>query len=130
MADISLDDLKLNAGELYMEEVFTDRRIGTIRRLIPVTANGEPDSERPVAYIGQGQIMTPLGSIPLTFDLDARDLSEAIEKYPLGMKQAVDQAMEEMKELRRQAASSIVVPDAASGLGPGAAPGGGKIKLP
>ena len=131
MADISLDELKLNGDELYAEEVYTDRRIGTIRRLVPVDANGERDTDRPIVYVGQGQIMTPLGSIPLSFELEASGLAEAIEQYPQAMKQAVEQAMEEMKELRRQAASSIVVPETGAGLGAGpGTPGGSKLKLP
>lgn len=135
MPDIKMSDLKIDADQMYSEEVFTDRRIGTIRRLKPVKSDGGPDAGREVIYIGQGQIMTPLGTIPLSFELDAKTLDEAIEKYPQGMKKAVDETMDEMKELRRQAASSIVVPETGGGMvgggaAPGAMPGGGKIKLP
>jgi len=132
MPEIKISDLQIDSQGLYREEVFTDRKIGTIRRLTPVGPDGNPDNGRDVLYMGQGQIMTPLGTIPLSFEIDAKDLQDAIAKYPQGMKQAVDETMEEMKELRRQAASSIVLPEA-GGLPGGAPPGnlpGGKLKLP
>jgi len=132
MPEINISDLQIDTNGLYREEVYTDRKIGTVRRLVPVNPDGSPDTGRDVVYMGQGQIMTPLGTIPLSFEIDAKDLQDAIAKYPQGMKQAVDEAMEEMKELRRQAASSIVLPEA-GGLPGGAPPGalpGGKIKLP
>jgi hypothetical protein len=48
------------------------------------------------------------------------------------VKVALEQAIDEARELRREAASRIVVPDVGSGVGPGpgAGSGGGKIKFP
>jgi len=49
------------------------------------------------------------------------------------VKVALEQAIDEARELRREAASRIVVPDVGSGNigpGPGPAAGGGKIKFP
>ena len=44
---------------------------------------------------------------------------------------ALEQAIDEARELRREAASRIVVPEVGGGVGPGPAPaGGGKIKFP
>jgi hypothetical protein len=44
---------------------------------------------------------------------------------------ALEQAIDEARELRREAASRIVVPDVGGAVGPGSAPpGGGKIKFP
>ncbi len=128
-------ELSMDAGDLYREEVFTDRRAGTIRRLVPVTADGDDDPSRPVRYVGQAQLMTPVGVMPLTFELDADSLKAAVERFPAGVREAVERAIEEAKELRRQASSSIVVPesgqvDLGGGLPPGGLPGGGKIKLP
>ena len=56
--------------------------------------------------------------------IEAKDLAEAIEKFPEAVKVALEEAIEEAREMRREAASRIVVPDAAGGLG-----GGGKIQL-
>ena len=61
----------MDSSQIYLEETFTDRRVGTIRRLTPVTADGAVDSARPVVYVGQAQIMTPMGALPISFDLEA-----------------------------------------------------------
>ena len=36
-------DLEMTSDNLYSEEIFTDRRVGTIQRLTPVTKDGGPD---------------------------------------------------------------------------------------
>lgn len=127
-------ELSMDGTDLYREEVFTDRRAGTIRRLTPVTIDGNEDPSRPVRYVGQAQIMTPVGVMPLTFELDAANLKEAVDKFPAGVREAVERTIEEAKELRRQASSSIVIPESGQvdlgGGPPGGLPGGGKIKLP
>lgn len=121
-------DLRLDADNLYREETFTDQKVGVIRRLVPVRADGSEDTGRSVLFSGQTSLMTPMGALPLSFEIEAGSLAEAISKFPETMKVAVQQTMEEMRELRRQAASSIVVPDVAGG-GLGGPSGGGKIQL-
>ncbi|MFI4914737.1 MAG: hypothetical protein ACHQAR_06050 [Steroidobacterales bacterium] len=125
--DPGLPDIQLDSNGLYREEIFTDRRVGTIRQLIPVSAAGAVDAGRPVLYSGQTQLLTPGGVLPLAFEIDAKSLEEAIKKFASAAQDALEQAIEEAKEYRREAASRIVVPDV--GLGGGALPGGGKIKL-
>jgi len=122
-----LPDIKLDASSLYREEIFTDRRAGTLRRLTPVTAAGVVDEARAVLFSGQTQLLTPGGVLPLGFDIEAVTLQEALDRFPEAVKQALDEAIEEAREMRREQASRIVVPDAGSmGAGPG---GGGKIKF-
>jgi hypothetical protein len=120
-----LPDIQVDKDALYREDIFTDRRAGTIRRLTPVTAAGEPDSSRPVLYSGQTQLLTPGGVLPLSFDVEASSLVDAVGKFPAAVHAALEQAIEEAREYRREASSRIVVPD----VGGGALPGGGKIKL-
>jgi hypothetical protein len=122
--DLKSTELKLEPDKLYLEEVFTDRRIGTLRRLTPVTKDGKADAARAVAYVGETQIMTPAGSIPIGFEIGAGSLEEAAEKFGPAAKDAIDRTVRELQELRRQASSSIVVPQ-----GP-LSGGGGKIQLP
>jgi hypothetical protein len=43
MADLVDAELEMDAAQLYQEDVYTDRRIGTIRRLTPVKSDGSPD---------------------------------------------------------------------------------------
>lgn len=115
-------ELKLDPDKLYIEEVFTDRRIGTIRRLSPVTKDGKPDAARAVLYVGETQIMTPAGSIPIAFEIGAGSVGEAAEKFGPLAKDAIDRTVRELQELRRQASSSIVIPQGPLDTG--------KIQLP
>jgi hypothetical protein len=125
-----LPDVKLDPASLYQEDVFTDRRAGTIRRLKPITADGSADPSRATLFSGQTQLLTPAGVLPLGFDIEAATLQEAIEKFPDGVKAALEQAIEEAREMRRESASRIVVPDVGGGaIGPGPGGGGGKIKF-
>jgi hypothetical protein len=122
---------KMEPAALFREEVFTDRKVGTIRRMTPVKSDGSPDAGRRIIYVGEAQLLTNVGALPLSFEIKAASLQEAVSQFGDTAKRAVDKAMQELQEMRRQAASSIVVPQAgAGGLGPGGLPGGGKIKLP
>jgi hypothetical protein len=130
-AQNDLPDVKLDAAGMYREEVYTDRRAGTIRKLTPVTIDGNVDNTRQVLFSGQTQLLTPAGVLPLVFEIDAQTLEEALQKFPDGVKGALEQAIDEAREMRREQASRIVVPDVGgAGLGPGPAAGGGKIKFP
>jgi hypothetical protein len=124
-AQNDLPDVKIDPTSLYREEVFTDRRAGTIRKLQPVTATGADDNTRHVLFSGQTQLLTPAGVLPLAFELEVDTLKDAIEKFPEGVKNALEQAIDEAREMRREQASRIVVPEV--GGGPS---GGGKIKFP
>jgi len=115
-------ELKLDPDKLYVEEIFTDRRIGTIRRMSPVTKDGKPDAARAVLYVGETQIMTPAGSIPIAFEIGAGSVGEAAEKFGPLAKEAIDRTVRELQELRRQASSSIVIPQGPLDTG--------KIQLP
>jgi len=108
----------MDSTQIYREETFTDRRVGTIRRLTPVGADGMADSTRQVIYVGQAQVMTPMGAVPISFELEAATLNAAIEKFGAAAEQAVQQTMRELQEIRREQASSLVIPDAAGGALP------------
>ena len=123
-----LPEIKLDATSLYREELFTDRRAGTLRRLTPVTSTGEADASRAVLFSGQTQLLTPGGVLPLGFDIEAATLQEALNRFPDAVKLALDEAIEEAREMRREQATRIVVPD--GGAMGGVPAGGGKIKFP
>ena len=127
--DNSTAEIKMDPANLFREDIFTDRKSGTIRMLTPVTRDGSVDDSRAIVYVGEAQLMTPMGAIPLAFPLDAKSLGEAAEQFSAGAKVAVERAVRELQEMRREQASSIVIPEGMPpGLGGG--PGGGKIKLP
>ena len=121
-------DFKMEVADVYREDVYTDRKVGTIRALTPVKSDGSTDPGRKPVFVGEAQILTPMGAIPVTFEIDAASLADAINKYAAAAKEGVERTVKEIQEMRRQAASSIVVPQA-GGL-PGGLPGGGKIQMP
>lgn len=123
-------DIRMDAKQLWQEEVFTDNAVGTIRRLSPVDADGRTDPARQVQFFGSTQILTPAGALPLNFEIPAASLAEAVEGFGEAAQQAVDRAMDELRELQRQAASQIVVPR--GGIDPGkmGGRGGGGIQMP
>jgi len=122
----SLEDLAMDSSNLYKEETITDRKVGTIRTLIPVKSDGSADDSREVEFVGETQIMTPMGALPINFQIEAKTLDEAVEKYGDTGKEAVDKAVKELQQMRREAASSSVLPE---GMGGGAGHGWG-IRLP
>ena len=124
-----MNELKVDPASLYLEEVFTDRRVGTIRRMTPVGKDGERDQARPVLYMGETQVLTPAGALPIGFEITAGSLEEAAEKFGPLAREAIERTVKELQELRRQAASSIVVPQGAV-PGVGGMGGGGKIQIP
>jgi hypothetical protein len=140
VADARDLDIAMDAQSLYREEIYTDRKVGTIRVLVPVTALGATDGSRPVLYSGEAQLMTQLGPLPISFEIEAKTLAEAVERYAETAKAAIERTVKELQEMRRQAASGLVIPGAGGGLpggglgGPGGLPpigrGGGKIQLP
>ncbi|GAA3952014.1 hypothetical protein [Allohahella marinimesophila] len=119
----------MDADHLYQEAVFTDQKVGTIRRMTPVTSEGENDPGRTTLYFGQAQMMTPAGAIPLNFELKAESLSEAVAQFADAAQQSMQETMKELQEYRRQQASSIVVPGQEGVASPGGLPGSGKIQL-
>src|SRR5712664_2726848 len=122
-------ELKVDPASLYQEEIFTDRRVGTIRRLTPIRKDGTRDTARAVLYIGETQVLTPAGALPIGVESGAGSLEEAADKFGQLAKEAIERTVKELQELRRQAASSIVIPQ--GGIPPaGGMPGGGKIQIP
>jgi len=127
----SSQEARMDPQALYREDVFTDQKVGTIRRMTPVTADGADDPSRAVLFLGQATVMTPMGSLPLTFELAASSLAEAVAQFGPAAQRAVEDAAREIQEMRRQAASSIVIPEAGAaaikGMG---GKGGGGIQMP
>jgi hypothetical protein len=126
-------DPKMDVNDLYREDMYSDRKVGTIRVLTPVRADGTTDPARATSYVGQAQIMTPAGALPLSFEIDAKTLAEACERFADGARVAFEETMRELQEMRRQQASSLVIPDAGTAsaiAGTGGLPPRGKIQIP
>ena len=126
MADTTqnAESLSIDVDNLYREESFTDLRAANIKRLTPVTANGDDDPARPTQYIGDTTLMTQMGPIPVQFPLPAASLSEAFEMFPEGVQAAIERLQERAQEMAREESSRIVVPGGGGGHGPLPGPGG------
>src|SRR3954463_8323197 len=74
------NDIRVDPNSLFLEEIFTDRRIGTIRRLTPVKDDGQRDTSKPVLYVGETQVMTPAGALPIGFEITAGSLEGRARK--------------------------------------------------
>ena len=118
MADdtLKLDKLEVDKANLYREDVFTDLRVATIRRLTPIKADGSTDPLRETLFSAETQILTPQGPLPIQVPIEAKNLEEALEKFSAAVQQGVERLVEEAREMRRQQSSRIVTP-AEVGLG-------------
>lgn len=122
----------MDVASLYKEEVFTDRKVGAIRRLTPVTGDGSTDASRPVLYVGQAEIMTNMGPVPINFEIEGKTLADAAAGFASAAQVAIDRTVQQIQEMRRQAASQLVVPQGGMPNLGGGPPGrgGGKIQMP
>jgi hypothetical protein len=133
MADERNAEAEMDATAVYREELFTDRKVGAIRRLTPVTSEGAEDPARPVLFIGQAEIMTNMGPVPINFEIPGKTLGEAVAGFAPAAAVAIERTVQQIQEMRRQAASQLVVPQGGMpnlGGGPQGRGGGGKIQMP
>lgn len=107
-----LDQVQFDRSNLYLEEVITDLRVGTIRRLTPLDVDGNRDLGRPMMFFAQAQIMSQMGPVPVSGKIEATTLKEAIDNYPQAVQAGIEALMEEAREMQRQEASRIVMPGA------------------
>lgn len=122
-------EMTMDAASLYREEMVTDRKLGLLRVMAPIRSDGSPDPARPTIYTGEAQLMTNVGPLPISFDIPAANLAEAVAHYADAAKVGVERAMRELQEMRRQSSSSILIPQSGA-LPPAGAMGGGKIQMP
>jgi len=115
-------DVKVDKANLYKEESFTDLKVATLRRLSPIKEDGSPDSSRPVLFTGETTLMSDRGPLPIQCPIEAKDLNEAMDKFPEAVQAAVERLIEQAREMQRQQMSRIVVPGQGGG---GGLPGGG-----
>ena len=116
-----INEIEVDRNNLYHEEIFTDLKVATIRRLSPITPDGSPDTNRETLFVGQTQLMSQAGPLPVSCPIEgATSLEEALAKFPEAVSQAVDRLVDEAREIQRQEMSRIVVPNVPP-------PGGSKI---
>ncbi|KPJ78920.1 MAG: hypothetical protein AMJ54_01310 [Deltaproteobacteria bacterium SG8_13] len=108
--DVESVDFSVDRQNLYLEESFTDLKVATIRRLTPVKTDGSVDKTRKTIFIGETNILTPNGPLPLQAVIQAKQLQQAFKNFPEAMQAAVDKLAEEVKKMKEKQTSSIIAP--------------------
>jgi len=108
--DEKAPEIRIDQDNLFHEETFTDLKVGWIRRLTPVTPDGNRDKSREPLFIGQTQLATPQGPIPIQCQIPAKTLPEAIKKFPEVMELTIKNMIERAKEIQRESTSRIIKP--------------------
>jgi hypothetical protein len=106
-------DFSVDRQNFYREESFTDLKVATIRRLSPVKPAGSVDKTRKTVFIGQTNIMTPGGALPIQAVIQAKQLQQAVKRFPEAMEAAVEKLAEEMQKMKQQEESQIITPGTA-----------------
>ena len=107
----SLENIKIDGSNLWKEENFTDLQVGSIRKLTPIKLDGTEDESRQASWSATTNIMTPGGALPISGDIDATNLEEAVEKFSEAINIAVKKLQEDMIQMQKDQASQIVTPD-------------------
>jgi len=113
-----LAEIKFDRKNLYREETVTDLKVGTIQRLVPIKVDGTRDQSREPLFVGQTQLISQGGPLPVSSRIEATDLEEAIRLFPATMQKAVEKLVDEVKQLQREQMGRIVVPGGQAPSGP------------
>ena len=125
MADLDSMNAQMDVNALVREEVVTDRKIGSIRVLTPITVDGMRDMNREVIYLGETQIMTQMGPLPISFEIKAKTLAEAVSGYAEAAKAGVEETFAQIEAMSSEAATNFFTPGDA-----GFAATANKIQMP
>ena len=105
MNDVGQDqniEFIIDKENLYREESFTDLKVGSIRRLVPVKPDGTDDPGRTPIFVGNTQLMSPDGPMPIQSKLSANTIEEAMDVFPEAMKQALGELVDRIQKMRQQ----------------------------
>ncbi len=100
MKDLGID-LAMDSENLYVEESFTDMKVGTIRRLTPVQSDGSPDESRQPMFLGHTQLMSPNGPVPVSCEIEADTLPQAMERFPGAITREVERIVEQAQKAQQ-----------------------------
>jgi hypothetical protein len=106
-----LDNIAIDGNNLWKEENFTDLQVGSIRKLTPIKSDGTEDEMRKATFSATTNIMTPGGALPISGEIEADNLAEAVEKFPAAINAAVKKLQEDMIQMQQEQANKIVTPD-------------------
>ncbi len=95
-------DFTVEKNNLYREENILDLKSASIRCLTPVKPDGTDDESREMIFVGNTQLMSPQGPVPLHAPLKAATLEEAMEVFPEAMQKAMAEMIENVKRMQEQ----------------------------
>ncbi len=105
--------IAIDPNALFLEETYTDLKVGRIRKLTPVRIDGAPDKSRKSIFVGEAQIAVKGQVLPIQCDIDAAGLAEAVEKFPEAINQSFEQIVKEAdaaQKIHKENESRIIVP--------------------
>ena len=97
-----MPEFVVDTNHLYREETFTDLKVASIKVLTPINLDGSEDQSRTPVYVGNTQLMSPEGPVPLQSSFEANNLEEALTVFPDAMRQALTEMVEKIKEMQQQ----------------------------
>ncbi len=107
-------DFTVDRSNLYREESITDLKTASIRRMVPIHSDGTEDPKRSPVFIGQTQLLTIEGPLPIQARLKASTLDAAMDEFPQAMETALSQVIEKIKKIHQQQKqkndSRIIIP--------------------
>jgi hypothetical protein len=92
-------DFNLDRSNLYLEETYTDLKVGTVKRFIPVLPDGSVDKSRKTFFLGQTHLHTAHGPLPLQNVIQAKELAQAFKRFPEAMEHAMQKLIEEARKM-------------------------------
>jgi len=104
-------ELKIDRSNLFKEETYTDLKVGIVKCMTPVKADGTVDKTRKSVFVGQTSLMTPNGPLPIQAVIQAKELQQAIKKFPEAMQASMERLAEEAKKYQEQEKTKIAEPD-------------------
>ena len=95
-------DFTVEKNNLYREENILDLKSASIRCLTPIKPDGTTDESREMIYVGNTQLMSPQGPVPLHAPLKATSLEEAMDSFPAAMQHAMEEMIESVKKMQQE----------------------------
>jgi len=76
-----------------------------------VRPDGSEDKSRKHIFVGHTNILTPQGPLPIQGLIHAKELQQAIKKFPEAMAAAMDRLIGEVKKMQEEKQSPITKPE-------------------
>ncbi len=97
--------IEVDANNLYREETYTDMKVASFRQLLPVKADGSPDTSRDAIIMAMTHVNSQAGPMPVPCQIEAKDLEGAIKEFPEAAKRSLEKMVAEARELQEQRAA-------------------------